>query len=221
PGPVVVGVGRPVTGTAVRVVAPDTLLTRPDGTEGEIWVRGPGVAAGYWGRPEATEATFAARPADAPAAGPYLRTGDLGLVRDGELYVTGRIKDLIIVHGQNHYPQDIEEAVWSADPRLRPGCVAAFDTAFDIGSGDGSRVVAVAEYEGTPAEATAVGAAACRAVTRECGLRLSEIVLIRRRTVPKTSAGKIRRGTARDRYLNGGLDEIARVPAPLSRAARA
>ncbi|WKK24860.1 fatty acyl-AMP ligase [Streptomyces olivoreticuli] len=209
---VVVGVGRAVTGTEVRIVAPDTLRTRPDGAEGEIWVRGPGVAAGYWGRPDATATTFAARPADAPDTGPYLRTGDLGLLRDGELYVTGRIKDVIIVHGRNHYPQDIEEAVWSAEPRLRPGCAAAFDTE----GGDGAtRLVVVAEYDGTPDGATAVGAAACRAVARECGLRLSELVLIRRRTVPKTSAGKIRRGTAKDAYLHGGLDEIARVPAPV------
>ncbi|MGW1073723.1 fatty acyl-AMP ligase [Streptomyces sp. NPDC002537] len=219
PGPLVVGVGRPVTGTEVRIVSPDTLRTRPDGAEGEIWVRGPGVAAGYWARPETTAATFAAHPADAPGTGPYLRTGDLGLVRDGELYVTGRLKDLIIVHGRNHYPQDIEEAVWSADHRLRPGCAAAFDTEGADGT-DGSRVVAVAEYDGTPAEATAVGAAACRAVARDCGLRLAELVLIRRRTVPKTSAGKIRRAAARDAYLHGGLDEIARVPAPLSGADR-
>ncbi|MEV6674983.1 fatty acyl-AMP ligase [Streptomyces sp. NPDC051162] len=215
-GSPVVGVGRAVAGTEVRVVDPATLRTRPDGAEGEIWVHGPGVAAGYWQRPDATAATFAARPADAPGTGPYLRTGDLGLLRDGELYVTGRIKDVIIVHGRNHYPQDIEEAVWSADPRLRPGCVAAFDTAFDSGSADGgNRLVAVAEYDGTPDSAAAVGAAACRAVVRACGLRLSELVLIRRRTVPKTSAGKIRRGTARDAYLHGGLDEIARVPAPV------
>ncbi|MFD0381916.1 AMP-binding protein [Streptomyces stramineus] len=106
--------------TGVRIVAPDTLRTRPDGTEGEIWVRGPGVASGYWARPEATAATFGARPTDAPGTGPYLRTGDLGLLRDGELYVTGRIKDLLIVHGRNHYPQDVEEAVWNADPVCGP-----------------------------------------------------------------------------------------------------
>ncbi|GAA0463331.1 fatty acyl-AMP ligase [Streptomyces sp. NPDC046215] len=208
----VVGVGRAVAATGVRIVAPDTLRTRPDGTEGEIWVRGPGVASGYWARPEATAATFGARPTDAPGTGPYLRTGDLGLLRDGELYVTGRIKDLLIVHGRNHYPQDVEEAVWNADPRLRPGCAAAFDTG--PAEGDGPRLVAVAEYDGPPEGAAEAGAAALRAVTRDCGLRLSELVLLRRRTVPKTSAGKIRRSAAREAYLRGGLDEIARVTVP-------
>ncbi|MFF7249405.1 fatty acyl-AMP ligase [Embleya sp. NPDC008237] len=217
-----VGVGRAVADTEVRIVAPDTLRTRPEGAEGEIWVRGPGVAAGYWARPEATTATFGARPADAPEAGPYLRTGDLGLLRDGEVYVTGRIKDVLIVHGQNHYPQDVEEAVWSADPRIRPGCVAAFDAfeGSDAGRGDGSCPVVVAEYDGAPDDAEAVAGAALRAVARDCGLRLAEVVLVRRRTVPKTSAGKIRRSAAKDSYLGGGLDEVARVAEPRRGTAR-
>lgn len=207
----VVGAGHAVADTEIRIVAPDTRTTRPDGVEGEVWVRAPGVASGYWRRPGTTAEVFAARTSDTPDDGPYLRTGDLGFLRDGELFVTGRIKDVLIVHGQNHYPQDLEEAAWSADERLRPGCAAAFDAARDFGADP--EVVVAAEYDGPPEHHREAAAAAFRAVTRDCGLRPAEIVLVRRRTIPKTSAGKIRRRAAREAYLSGELDELARLGA--------
>src|SRR5207245_690086 len=99
-------------------------------TVGEIWVRGPSVAQGYWNRPEETEATFRAR-LDGTGEGPFLRTGDLGFVQEGELFVTGRLKDLIVIHGRNHYPEDIEATVQAVHPALRVGGGAAFETGRD------------------------------------------------------------------------------------------
>jgi acyl-CoA synthetase (AMP-forming)/AMP-acid ligase II len=92
---------------------------------GEIWVAGPSVALGYWGKPEETARTLGARLAG-ESCGPYLRTGDLGFLRAGELFVTGRLKDLIILRGRNHYPQDLELTAEESHPALRPGCGAAF-----------------------------------------------------------------------------------------------
>src|SRR5262249_18938501 len=114
----------------------------PDGRVGEVWVAGPSVAAGYWNRPEETARTFRATLADT-GEGPFLRTGDLGFLQDGELFVTGRIKDVIILHGRNHYPQDIEETVQLAHPRLRRGCGAAFEVLRD----GRPRLVVVQEVE--------------------------------------------------------------------------
>src|SRR5262249_26795327 len=99
----------------------------PDGTVGEVWVAGPSVADGYWGLPDETGATFRAFLRDG-GAGPFLRTGDLGFLADGELFVTGRLKELLVFHGRNHYPQDVEQTVQGSHPGLRPGCGAAFET---------------------------------------------------------------------------------------------
>jgi acyl-CoA synthetase (AMP-forming)/AMP-acid ligase II len=108
---------------------------------GEIWIRGDNVTQGYWQKPRETEATFAAR--TAAGEGPYLRSGDLGFVHEGELFITGRIKDLIIVRGRNHYPQDIEQTVEASYPSIRRGCSAAFS----IHAEGEERLVVVAEVE--------------------------------------------------------------------------
>ena len=110
----------------IVVADPETREEVLPGAEGEIWVAGPSVAQGYWGRPEETAATFGARLAGDAEGTPFLRTGDLGFFLDGELYVSGRLKDLIILRGRNHYPQDIELTVERSHPALRPGCGAAF-----------------------------------------------------------------------------------------------
>ncbi|HEY4588890.1 MAG TPA: fatty acyl-AMP ligase, partial [Thermoanaerobaculia bacterium] len=114
----------PPVGQEVAIVDPESRLPLADGEVGEIWVAGPSVAQGYWSRPEPTEATF--RAFTVSGAGPFLRTGDLGFLSGGELFVTGRAKDLIIIRGRNHYPQDVELTVESSHAALRPGCCAAF-----------------------------------------------------------------------------------------------
>ena len=120
-----VSCGRTWVGQKIAIVNPDTLIECHDGEVGEIWVLGAHIARGYWKKPELTENTFNAYIADTVKE-PFLRTGDLGFVQDGELFITGRIKDVIIIRGQNHYPQDIELTVENSHVALRAGSGAAF-----------------------------------------------------------------------------------------------
>jgi acyl-CoA synthetase (AMP-forming)/AMP-acid ligase II len=139
---IIVGCGRPPADVKVTIADPETLTLCPPDTVGEIWVSGPCVARGYWRRPEDTERAFGARLVDT-GDGPFLRTGDLGFMRDGQLYVTGRIKDVIIVAGRKHYPQDIELTVEQSHAAIRKGCCAAFSIEVD----DEERAVVVAEVD--------------------------------------------------------------------------
>jgi len=190
---------------------------------GEIWVGGPSVAEGYWGRPDVTEEMFRARLKHS-GEGPFLRTGDLGFLLDDELFVTGRLKDLIIVHGVNHYPQDIELTVQQAHSRLRRDCGAAFTVEVD----GHERLVLVQEVgrrkRGNLEE---IYDAVSRAVALGHELALDEIVLIKAGSVPKTSSGKIQRHACRDGYLNDSLSVVGRwrsedakqsAPAPAPKA---
>jgi acyl-CoA synthetase (AMP-forming)/AMP-acid ligase II len=170
--------------------------------EGEIWLAGPHVAQGYWRDPEATQATFGARlPGDDAA---WLRTGDLGFVADGELFVTGRIKDLIIVRGQKHHPEAIEATIAASDPALTAGGGAAFVLEDD----DAPRVVVVQETA-RGAEPAALARIAAGAVNAAHGF-LPEIVLVRAGSLPRTTSGKVRRHEARADYLAGRLIAVAR-----------
>ena len=137
-----VGCGRSEVGTRIAIVDPETRTECGAGRVGEIWVAGASVAQGYWGRTRETEETFAAHLGDT-GEGPFLRTGDLGFIRDGALFVTGRLKDMIIVRGLNHYPQDIEATVERSHPALRAGCGAAFPV--DVNGEE--RLVVVQELE--------------------------------------------------------------------------
>jgi acyl-CoA synthetase (AMP-forming)/AMP-acid ligase II len=193
-----------------RVVAVDPATQRPcaPGDEGELWVEGPTVAAGYWQRPAETRETFAARLAD--GTGPYLRTGDLGRTTpDGSVVITGRMKDLIVVCGRNHHPQDLEQAAERSHPALRPGCAAAFGVPVD---GE-EQVVLVHEIraDARAAEADVVRAIR-RAVADVAGLFVREVVLVAAGTIPKTSSGKLRRHACREAYLEGAF--AARPPDP-------
>ncbi|HEX8198977.1 MAG TPA: beta-ketoacyl synthase N-terminal-like domain-containing protein, partial [Isosphaeraceae bacterium] len=204
-----VGSGRLAADVAVRIVDPHTRLSLPADRVGEIWVRGPGVAQGYWERPEATAETFRALPADAAGAGagPFLRTGDLGFLRAGELFVAGRLKDLIIVGGRNVYPQDVEWTVQGCHPALRPEAAAAF--AVEVGGEP--RLVVVAEVERLgkdPAAAEGVLAAVRRAVASEHELDVHAIRLIKALSIPKTSSGKIQRHACRAAFLAEALDVV-------------
>src|SRR5204863_245559 len=125
-GRALVACGRPILESKVAIVDPVSRAVLRDDSHGEIWVAGPSVATGYWRRPDESAETFSARTAD--GAGPFLRTGDLGVLRDGQLYVTGRAKDLIIIRGQNYYPQDLETTVEQSGAAVKPGSGAAFPT---------------------------------------------------------------------------------------------
>ena len=201
----IVGCGRVVPESEVAVVHPETLAECRADEVGELWVTGPSVAAGYWRRPAETDATFHARLAGRPERA-FLRTGDLGFLRDGVVFVTGRSKDLIVVRGRNHYPQDVERTVEGAHPSLRPGCGAAF--AFR--DGDEERLAIVQEMapaaDAAPADATRAIRAA---VAREHQLHAHVVVLIPPRTIPKTSSGKIRRRETRAAFEEGRLRPIA------------
>src|SRR5207247_3053069 len=159
---------------------------------------------GYWNNPEASKATFAAR-ITGTNEGPFLRTGDLGFLVDGELFVTGRIKDLIIVRGVNRYPQDIEMTVERASERIQPQGVAAF--ALDLAGRE--RLIIVAEVERTRREDWSDVIAAVRhAVTAEHELPPDAVILARFGSIPKTSSGKIQRHACRDEFLSGSLQII-------------
>jgi acyl-CoA synthetase (AMP-forming)/AMP-acid ligase II len=186
----------------VRVVDPQTAQPRPDAGIGEIWVSGPSVGAGYWRRPDETRATFNAT---LPGTGrPYLRTGDLGFLRGGQLYLTGRIKDLLIVRGRNIHPHDVEDAAQRAHRLGRPGGGAAFATR-------SGQVVLVQESTATaPGELAEAAAAMRRAVLEEQQIRLAEVILVPPREVPKTSSGKVQRSACRRMALAGELAVLHR-----------
>ncbi|MFH8367578.1 SDR family NAD(P)-dependent oxidoreductase [Streptomyces sp. NPDC018031] len=206
-----VGSGPTIDDQRIHIVDPVTRTRLPEGGVGEIWVAGPSVAQGYWQRPAETAEVFGARLADT-GEGPFLRTGDLGFLDGTELYVTGRSKDLIIVAGRNHYPQDIERTVEESDPRLRPGSGVACGYPAD---GE-ERLVILQEVTGLPdAAATERIVAAIRArLAEEHGLRAHHIVLLRRGSIPKTSSGKLQRSAALREFLDGGLKRLASWDAP-------
>ncbi|MFG3052176.1 fatty acyl-AMP ligase [Kitasatospora sp. NPDC048239] len=207
-----VGCGVPGPDTRLLIVDPETGEPRPEGAVGEIWVDSPSVAEGYWRRPEESADTFGATTAD--GAGPFLRSGDLGVLLEGELFVAGRMKDLIVLNGRNHHPVDIERVCEAAVPGIRRNCGAAFAVEDDAGAVE--RLVVV--YEADPAgEARykATADAIRRAVSLELSVPPHTVVLIPPRTLPKTSSGKVQRWLTRRQFLAGELEELARWQAPL------
>ncbi|WP_437277994.1 amino acid adenylation domain-containing protein [Sorangium sp. So ce375] len=202
-----VGCGGSPAGDEVRIVDPETLRACEDERVGEIWVAGASVAQGYWERPEDTAATFEARLST--GGGPFLRTGDLGFFSRGELYVTGRLKDLIIVRGRNLYPQDIELTAEESHPGLRAGGGAAFSV--DV---DGEERVVVVQELGRRAPAATdpaeLGAAIERAVADRHEVAVHAVVLIKPGSLPRTTSGKVQRRACRARFLDGSLDAVWR-----------
>ncbi|HMY16702.1 MAG TPA: amino acid adenylation domain-containing protein, partial [Polyangium sp.] len=198
--------GRPGVGMRVEIVDPNTLRPCGFGSIGEIWVAGASVAAGYWNQSSENEITFHAHLADT-GEGPFLRTGDLGFVRDGQLFVTGRRKDLLIIAGRNHYPHDIERAVEGAHRLVRAGCCAAFSLEVEAEE----RLGIAAEIQAVDgAEIDTVVAAIRHAVLEEFGVYAHAVVLLAPRSIPKTSSGKIQRSACREAFLSGTLDEVKR-----------
>jgi acyl-CoA synthetase (AMP-forming)/AMP-acid ligase II len=205
---IVVGCGRQLCGERLAIVDPETRMPLGPGLVGEVWVAGPHVAQGYWRNPEATALVFRARVAP-EGTQCWLRTGDLGFLdEDGELYITGRIKDLIIVRGINHYPQDIEETVQDCHAALRRHCGAAFSVP---GHNDEEQLVLVQEVERTFRRQIAIEemiASIREAITREHEIAVREIVLIRTGSLPKTTSGKVQRRLARQMFLAGTLSLV-------------
>ncbi|HEY2739865.1 MAG TPA: AMP-binding protein, partial [Thermoanaerobaculia bacterium] len=201
-----VACGRPWLDQQVRIVDPESGKTLPDGQVGEIWVAGESLAAGYWNRPEETREVFGAVCEDDPAT-PYLRTGDLGFVGAGdgerEIFITGRVKDLIIIRGRNHDPQDIELTAERSHPALRLGGGAAFSVEME---GE-ERLVIVHEVERTwRRELGGVVEAVRRAVAEEHEVPVHAVALIKPQSLPKTSSGKVRRRASRADFLEGRLE---------------
>jgi acyl-CoA synthetase (AMP-forming)/AMP-acid ligase II len=205
----VVSCGRPGPGIRIAVVDPDTRLPCPPGVVGEIWVDSPANGLGYWNRPEESREIFRAMPADEPEspAGPWLRTGDLGFTGDGELFVTGRRKDLLVIHGANYYPQDFEQLVQQAHPSFHGEFAAACVT------DDESRVTVVVETRNrSDAEgAMEAAAAAVRAVTAELPVA-TDVVVVPRGRLPRATSGKAQRQECARRLLEGHLPVIAQWP---------
>lgn len=207
----VVGCGRGLAGEEIAIVDPQARTRRPCDHVGEIWVRGANVARGYWGNADPTGETFAAEIAGEPRR-TWLRTGDLGFLdAEGELFVTGRHKDIIVVRGTNHYPQDIEHTAQAAAPSLRAG----FGAAFSIVDASGQeRLVVVHEVERShrhKVDVEDIVGAVREAVADEHGLAVHEVVLVAPGSIPKTTSGKIQRRLTRMRWLNGELVTLAAV----------
>ena len=232
-----VGSGHAVADTRIVIVNPQSLTECASDEVGEIWVSAPSVAQGYWNRPDETELTFHAYLADTNE-GPFLRTGDLGFLGDGELFVTGRLKDLIIIGGRNLYPQEIELTVQQSHPAVRPACCAAFS----VEVADEERLVVAAEVEPRyasnrhtangngnghangngngngathphlngrlPLDVEALVRAIRRAVAQEHDVRVHAVLLLRAGSIPKTSSGKLERRACQAGFLDGTLARL-------------
>jgi acyl-CoA synthetase (AMP-forming)/AMP-acid ligase II len=203
-----VGCGRQLRGERLAIVDPETRMPLGPGLVGEVWVAGLHVAQGYWRNPEATASVFNVQIASGGAPC-WLRTGDLGFLgEDGELYITGRIKDLIIIRGINHYPQDIEETVQNCHAALRRNGGAAFSMS---DRNDEEQLVVVQEVERTfrrPIAIEEIISSIREAITREHEIAVREIVLIRSGSLPKTTSGKVQRSLTRQMFLAGSLSLV-------------
>ncbi|MBC8121208.1 MAG: SDR family NAD(P)-dependent oxidoreductase, partial [Gemmatimonadaceae bacterium] len=206
PGVHLVGCGYTGLDTRVVIAHPEACTQCAPEAVGEIWVSGTSIAQGYWNRPEETERTFRAYLADT-GEGPFLRTGDLGFLKDGQICVTGRIKDLIIIGGRNHYPQDIELTVQASHPALKPGGGAAFSIEIDAQE----RLVIAQEVERVSLrdlDIEAVAGVIRQAVSEHHDLQVYAVSLLKPSTVPKTSSGKIQRRACRAGFLAGDLASV-------------
>jgi acyl-CoA synthetase (AMP-forming)/AMP-acid ligase II len=198
----VVGCGRNIIGQRIAIVDPQTRRQLGSDRLGEVWVAGPHVCKGYWRNPDATRSTFQARIEGDEDNESWLRTGDLGFMdENGELFITGRSKDMIIVRGMNYYPQDIENTVYDSHPALRRHCGAAFSVLTDKNE---EKIILVQEVERTHWRGLDIeDIVACirEAVANEHEIALDAIALIRPGAIPKTTSGKIQRSLARQMWL--------------------
>jgi acyl-CoA synthetase (AMP-forming)/AMP-acid ligase II/thioesterase domain-containing protein len=204
PGHSFVSLGLAPPGQRLTIVDPDSHQSCGPGLVGEVWVSGANVGQGYWNRPAETERTFHAVLRDT-GEGSFLRTGDLGFLHNGELFVTGRLKDLIILRGRNYYPQDFELTVETSHKALRPGCTAAFSVETETGE----RLVIVQELrDSNQTGLQEIIQTIRRAVFEEHEVAAHVVVLVHAGNIPKTSSGKLQRHACRSAYLAGTLNVI-------------
>jgi acyl transferase domain-containing protein/acyl-CoA synthetase (AMP-forming)/AMP-acid ligase II/acyl carrier protein len=207
-----IGLGKPPGGQRVLIVDPETRRECAGDRVGEIWVSGGSVAHGYWRAPQLSAETFAATLSDS-GDGPFLRTGDLGFLHSGELYVTGRRKDLIIIRGTNHYPNDIELTVQNTNPALLRGRGAVFSIAPEPGAAEQLVVVQEVDPSRIGEEQAAEAMQVIRtAVTENHAVRTHAVVLVQPLQLPTTSSGKIQRSACKQQYLDGVLPVVAQWP---------
>ena len=202
----IVGCGQAAPGLKIAIADPQTGISLQERQVGEIWVMGESVTKGYWQKPKETQASFSAYLTDT-GQGPFFRTGDLGFLLDGELFVTGRIKDIIIIRGQNHYPQDIELTVEKSHPALKINSGAAF-AVDDRGS---ERLVVVQEVKRTylrQLDTRAVVKSINRAIAAEHNVQTYATVLVKTGSIPKTSSGKIQRYACKAEFIAGSLNVV-------------
>ena len=211
----VMSCGTAAAGQEILIVDPETLFPAQQGTVGEIWVTGPSTAAGYFGR-TGPSCTFSARPRGTDRGGRYLRTGDLGFLLDGELFVTGRLKDVIVINGRNLYPHDVEVSALAAHAGLRRA--AAFSVQAD---GEAEHLVVVAEFRRagsrTEADLAEVREAVVARVTAEHAVRPIAVHLGPPGTIPTTTSGKVRHTAARQAYERGELRQLVATASPGTR----
>ncbi|HSE18645.1 MAG TPA: fatty acyl-AMP ligase [Pyrinomonadaceae bacterium] len=200
----VISCGQGWDGERVLIVDPKTHRRCADGIEGEIWIAGPHVAKGYWRRPVETREIFEAQLSDT-GEGPFLRTGDLGYLSGGEIHITGRLKELIILHGKNHYPQDIEATAAASHPLLRRDGGAAFSVEV---AGREQLVLFQEVNRQTPLEkAFEIKCAIRQALAENRSVKPYSVVLFKPNTIPKTSSGKIKRSACRADFLQNSFAE--------------
>ncbi len=206
-----VACGRLGSGLEVAIVDAASRRCAED-RPGEIWLAGGSVAQGYWNLPQETRESFGARLAGS-AAGPFLRTGDCGFLKEGELFITGRIKDLIIIDGRNHFPQDIERLVERCHPSVRSGCCVAFS----IPERRQEKLILMAEVMGRRSEvdADAICAVIRRTVSEAFGVRVQRICLLPPRGLAKTTSGKVCRQVCRRQFLDGTVTTVAGSQGPV------
>jgi acyl-CoA synthetase (AMP-forming)/AMP-acid ligase II len=202
-----VSCGPPAAGTRVEIVDPQAGTLLPEGSVGEIWLSGPSVGLGYFRRHEETAASFGARLAGEPETA-FLRSGDLGFMLDGELFVTGRLNDLIIVRGRNYLPQDIEATASASHPCLAPDAAAAFS----VQTPEGEGLAVVQEVSNVrEADCDEITAAVKAALARDHGLRPHLVALLEPGALPKTTSGKVRRSACRTALDEGSLERALSV----------
>jgi acyl-CoA synthetase (AMP-forming)/AMP-acid ligase II/alkylation response protein AidB-like acyl-CoA dehydrogenase/acyl carrier protein len=228
----IVSSGRIAASTTVFIVDPETCLPVSSQRVGEVWVAGPGVARGYWNKPEVTAEVFGAHLANS-GQGPFLRTGDLAFMRDGELFITGRLKDLIIINGRNVYPQDVEEVIERAIDFIEPNMCAAFSVEIDFqerlaivaeanrslvraaqqaGKEHASKAEQLRAKDDYLAKIEAMAHNICQVIGQQFDVSVSSIVFVKPGTFPRTTSGKVQRTRCREMALQGQLDVVYVMP---------